>query len=238
MGRHARPTLRTLRDDLKVSVPWDEPFVDLDVPLIREVERVAPHSPLGQKRIIGIEDTMIYRVRTSDWRGATWLESAEDIIWLVAAGPRRDGDREDFYNHVSALHERKRLLPDDDDRRKWRAEEGLRWVDQLSSDLTLLVNQTRLLAGQEHTGVLCGDIEATVLRTNSGQPAEWWLGLRFESLPDWLPERQATEIISALAAEMVGASDWELRNAWAYPKPGAWLVIWLGREAYPPIPPR
>ena len=45
-----------------------------------ELRRVAPTSPTGQKRILSIDHPLVYRIRVSSERGATWLDEPRSIV--------------------------------------------------------------------------------------------------------------------------------------------------------------
>jgi hypothetical protein len=85
-SRRARPTVRSLIDDLGIELPGlDIDLGDLDHPLLEEARRLAPTSPQGQKRILAIDHPLVYRIRVSDYRSVTWVDEEHDIVWLCAA---------------------------------------------------------------------------------------------------------------------------------------------------------
>ena len=68
-GRRARPTIRCLIEDLHRELPdIDVDLGDIDDSMLEEARRVAPTSPLGQRRILSITDRMVYRIRHSEMR--------------------------------------------------------------------------------------------------------------------------------------------------------------------------
>ncbi|HEY2318025.1 MAG TPA: hypothetical protein VGH67_06980 [Solirubrobacteraceae bacterium] len=78
------------------------PTVDVDLgstehPLMEEARRVAPAAPRGQKRILAIDQPLVYRLRHGRWRGATWLEHEAARFWLLAGALRAAGARGDDY---------------------------------------------------------------------------------------------------------------------------------------------
>lgn len=140
----ARPTLRCLREDLKIPLPpvnW--PLDEIDHPLVRKAaEHFAdPDSP--HERIRAIDDEVLFKVKVQRWRGAVWIEA--NLPWLVAGGQREDGSTDDFYAalETSATTARARynaehtpalttttyteyLLPAREDDLRYRAEEAAR----------------------------------------------------------------------------------------------------------------
>ncbi len=62
-----------------------------------------------------------YSLHSGRLRGATWYDSADDIVWLVAAGMHRSGERGDAYPYVLELEKKGHLAPTEDDRIATRA---------------------------------------------------------------------------------------------------------------------
>src|ERR1700676_5720534 len=93
--RRGRPTIRFVTDDLGVGLPdLGVDLGDLDHPFLDELRRIAPTSPDGQKRILSIAHPLVYRIRVSSERGATWADDGHSIVWLCAVH-RREQDSDD-----------------------------------------------------------------------------------------------------------------------------------------------
>ncbi len=126
--RRARPTIRCLIEDLGIELPGlDTDLGELDDPWIAELHRIAAMSPTGQKRILAINYPLLYRLRLSSERGATWLDE-DGVVWLCAVRRREEGSDDDAFAWFAELHQDGRLLPTDDDRLRDRAEEAVRSV--------------------------------------------------------------------------------------------------------------
>jgi hypothetical protein len=111
-NRRARPTIRCLTEDLDLELPrLDVDLGELDHPWLDELRRTAPTSPTGQKRVLAIAHPLIYRLRVSSSRGATWVDEEHSIVWLCAAGRREEGSDEDAFAWFADLHTRGALLP-------------------------------------------------------------------------------------------------------------------------------
>lgn len=131
--RRARPTIRCLVHDLGEDLPGlDVDLGDLEHALLDELRRVAPNSPTGQKRILSIDHPLVYRIRVSSHRGATWVDEqvvddeARVIVWLCAAHRREAGSEDDAYVYFASLHASDELLPDGDDRLRDKAVAAIR----------------------------------------------------------------------------------------------------------------
>ncbi|WP_214108477.1 hypothetical protein [Acrocarpospora catenulata] len=95
-----RPTLRVLRDDLKLSFPSAQiPLDTMSHPLLDKASDQFTDPGAAQERIRVIDDVVLFKVKVQRWRGAVWIDDpeAEVSTWLVAAGTREDGSSDDFY---------------------------------------------------------------------------------------------------------------------------------------------
>lgn len=98
-----RPTLRTLREDLKLPLPSArKPLDELDHPLLVKARELFRDDETGHERIRSIDDEILFKVKVQRWRGAVWtdkdLDLDLDLPWLIAAGQREDGSLGDFYS--------------------------------------------------------------------------------------------------------------------------------------------
>jgi hypothetical protein len=159
--RRARPTIRCIVNDLDIELPGiDVDLSGVDHPLLDELRRIAPESPTGQKRILSIEYPMVYRIRVSSHRGATWVDEraidgeARVIVWLCAAQAREAGSLEDAFAYFAALHASNDLLPDADDLLRDKAEAAIRLFTGLSRDLISLLERALAAKATEQTANL------------------------------------------------------------------------------------
>jgi len=99
MGR-ARPTLRCLREDVKLALgSADQPIDEIDHPLLTKTNEQFADPATAHARIVAIDDQLLFKVKIQRWRGAVWLDgpNVDAGVWLVAAGWREDGAVADFY---------------------------------------------------------------------------------------------------------------------------------------------
>jgi hypothetical protein len=145
----ARPTVRCLREDLQLAVPpVDEPLDETDHLLLATANEQFAGPNTSRERIRAVDDNVLFKVKVHRWRGAVWLE--EELPWLVAAGERESGSPDDFYaalaaevtaarkgynaEHARALKTSAYsdyLLPNADDRERYRLEAGARFMRRL-----------------------------------------------------------------------------------------------------------
>lgn len=132
---------------------------EIDHPVFAHAKRIwqAGNDP-KLERISSIDDNIFFKCKPNvPLRGAMWLEkNAKDKAWLVAAGPRSEGSRGDFYEALQSTCARNlararisrsnfklgkntysdHLLPEDDDRKRLELERNLTLV--LEADQKIL----------------------------------------------------------------------------------------------------
>ena len=140
-SRRARPTIRCLTEDLGFEVPGlDVGMGDIEDGWLDELRRIAPASRQGQKRILAIAQPMVYRLRVGSFRGATWVDEGNGIVWLCAVHRREQDFDDDACAWFAGLHANGRLLPSQDDRLRDRAEAVIRLQRGLTAGLLQLVD--------------------------------------------------------------------------------------------------
>lgn len=177
-SRRGRPTMRCLVDDLDIELPpLNVDLGELDHPFLRELRRIAATSPQGQKRILSIAHPLVYRLRVSNERGATWLDDSKAIVWLCAAQRREDDSDDDAYQYFAQLHANGALLPNADDDLRDRAEVALRLHRLLTTDLISLVDQALAHVGDELRADLGDLLPCRVLVLEADGLQEIWCAL-------------------------------------------------------------
>lgn len=195
-----RPTLRALREDLRLPLPpLDQPLDEIDHPLLAKARAQFTTDGTGHERIRVIDDEIVFKVKIQRWRGAVWLDA--HIPWLIAAGIREDGSGDDFYQALARDAQTARarynaentkpiggktyiahLLPTDDDHKRHRLEAGIRLVRRLIiviRDLTC----GSLHDGHEHAADLSGFRLGIVVRADDGH--ETYVAVKITgSVPD------------------------------------------------------
>jgi hypothetical protein len=152
-----RPTLRCLREDLRLGdPPINEPLNEIDHPLVRKANEHFADPAGPRERIRSIDDVVLFKVKVQRWRGA--VQDASDPSWLIAAGLREEGSRDDFYDAFATAAKTARTrynaehsapiksdtycqawLPTVDDHDRYRAEAGARLLRELRATVHRLV---------------------------------------------------------------------------------------------------
>lgn len=228
-SRRARLTIRCLVDDLGLELPGlDVGLGEIDDLFLNEVRRLAPTSPRGQKRILAIDHPLVYRVRVSDYRGATWVDEERDIVWLCAARRREDGSEADAYRFFEDLHRRGKLLPTDDDYLRDRAEAAIRLQRGLTSELLALVDQALATPGSECRQDLGNWLPCRVLVLESDGVQEIWCALGTRAVDGMGVRPQLRDLLFAALEHHVAPALFEPRTDWPTGPVGWSEVVALG----------
>ena len=215
ISRRARPTIRCLVTDLGLERPGlDVDLGEIDHLFLNEVRRLAPTSPGGQKRILAIDHPLVYRIRVSDFRGATWVDEKHEIVWLYAARRREEGADEDAYRYFQHLHEQGNLLPTDDDYLRGRAEAAIRLQRGLTAELLTLVAQALATPGTEYRQDLGDWLPCRVLVLESGGVQEIWCALGTRAIDGTGVKPRLRDLLFAALEQHVAPALFEPRIDW------------------------
>lgn len=213
--RRSRPTLRCLNSDLGLKTPTlDVDLGSLDHPWFNELRRAAPVSPRGQKRVLSIERPLVYRLRVSDERGATWVDDDRDVLWLCAVRRRETGSKDDAFVWFADLHAAGKLLPTDDDQLRDDAEKVLLLQRQLSAELHALVDEARTLPGVELTTNVAQTIPCRVLVLGDDEIDEIWCALSVRTSLGEIIRPELRDILFARLEEHLAPVTFESRSDW------------------------
>lgn len=154
MAEYCRATLRCIQDDLgdgwrdarqvreidDGNVPFHDHLAHPVLDHLRETFASGSDGALRES-ISAVHDNHFWKMRTGRWRAAVW-EDAEGTAWVCAAGLRREGDSDDFYEEFSRACESgsDAYLPNDSDRQLKRRDESHARVAEWEQ---LIVSQTR-----------------------------------------------------------------------------------------------
>jgi hypothetical protein len=213
-NRRARPTIRCLVEDLGLELPALS--VDLGAiehPWLQELGRIAPTSPTGQKRILSIAHPVVYRLRVSTERGATWLEG-DEVLWLCAVRRREDGSDDDAFEWFAQLHASGRLLPSDDDHLRDQAEEVLRLHRRLSSELLELTDRALATSGTECAADLDGWLPTRILVIRGVGVEEVWCAISVRASDGTFIRPELRDVLFASLEAHVAPAVFEARDDW------------------------
>jgi len=149
----------------------------------------------GQETIRSIHGPLpVFSLHAGRMRGATCSDRGHQVVWLLAAGIHRGGDRKDAYRVIEQLHAGGRLFPSEDDYRRLFRRRNAAAVPLIVSRMRAVTFAARDDPGRAQSVLLPGGVVASVLiepRAEQGElPAveEMWLSVTTEGLqPGWLP---------------------------------------------------
>ena len=226
--RRARPTIRCLVEDLGIELPdLSTDLGGLDEPWIDELRRIAAESPTGQKRILSIAHPLVYRLRLSSERGATWLDE-DGVVWLCAVRRREEGSDDDAFRWFAELHESGRLLPTDDDRLRDKAEDALRLFGRLRGDLFALVDGARAESGVEHEADLGGWLSSRAIVFRSGGVEEIWCAISVRASDGNFIRAETRDLLFAALEDHLSPVEFEARSDWPTGDVGWFEAVRLG----------
>jgi hypothetical protein len=213
--RRTRPTIRCLTQDLGLALPaLDVDLGQLGIPWLAELRRIAPTSPRGQKRILSIDYPLLYRLRVSTHRGATWVDEDNGIVWLCAVHRRDDDSEDDAYAWFSSLHTSGQLLPSDDDRLRDRAEAAIRLQRGLTAALLQLADDAVSQRGTELREDLGAYIPCRMLVIDSSDIQEIWCALSVRATDGTHVPDPLKDLLFAALEEHYSSAVFEVRPDW------------------------
>lgn len=228
-NRRARPTIRCLIEDLGLELTgFDVDLGEIDDLWLDELRRIAPTSPTGQKRILSIARPLVYRLRVSSFRGATWVDEEHGIVWLCAVRRREADSDDDAFAWFAELHARGQLLPSEDDRLRDRAEAVIRLQRGLAAELLNLVDDALSRRGTEMRADLGGYIPSRVLVQSGGGVEEIWCALSSRARDGNPIDDQLRNILFAGLENHFPDAIFEVRGDWPTGRLEWWEVVRMG----------
>jgi hypothetical protein len=126
-------------------------------------------SPVGQETVEGLQAAIVaYSLHAGRWRGLTWHEREEAIVWLLAGRYHRSGERDDSYPHFRGLS-RAQLLPSELDYERVFERESATFAERVLSDVRALMERCAESPGTIIEGRISQRIGARVVRDAEGQ---------------------------------------------------------------------
>jgi hypothetical protein len=232
LPRRARATIRCLLDDLRLDLPGlDTDLGEMEHPLMNELRRLAPTSPRGQKRILTIDGVLVYRIRVSTHRGATWVDDGGEgsaIVWLCASNRREDGSAADAYEQFARLHKSGRLLPSGDDQLRYRAEAAIRPHRGMTDNLLRALADADRLAGTEVRADLGDWLPCRLLIVRGDGLDEVWCALSARSSEGEFVPYENRDLLFAELERHLAPMLLEPRTDWPSGHAGWFEVVRLG----------
>ena len=174
----------------------------------------------------------MFRLRHGRWRGATWLETDADRVWLCAGAQREEGSGEDAYEIFAALHRAGRLLPDDDDRLRDELERNARIIDDAADSIPSLLADAFAHRDRDVTACFGGLVNARLHVTAPGE--EVWVAIATQATDGRFVEERLRDVLFGLVLDAAEAELWEPRMDWPSGELAWFEVARLGLRGEPP----
>ena len=228
-SRRARPAIRCLTEDLGLTPPWlDADLGELEDPWLGELRRIAPVSPLGQKRVLSIGSPLVYRLRFPAERGVTWADEEHGVVWLCAVHRRQEGSDDDACTWFAKLHTGGKLLPSGDDRLRDRAEAVIRLQRGLTAAMLRLIDEAQSRKGSELKADLGGYLPCRALVLGSGRIEEIWCALSARAADGTHVRDELRDILFAALEAHFPDAVFEARSDWPGGRADWWEAVRLG----------
>lgn len=229
-----RLTRRALDDlDLDVDTYARRPasdFVDAH-DVVRAFVQQRSQNPKGQEWTkLPVTLAPAHNLHHGRYRGLTWHDEDNDVVWLLGVGWHESGSRHDAYAVLKRRDEVDALMPDEQDYLDLEItlEETRSFVVQVSEQAPALVAQARERSGEEVRGVIAGrlgvgvQVEVVVISGEDESLEEVWIGFEMPPLPGACELPPHPEWIQVVLAAMIpvesGLENVEFGGA--FPRPG------------------
>lgn len=118
-------------------------------------ERRAATAGADPLRPTGGDRPLTVLRHSHDWRGATWFEPGQAVVWLCAcSGHHRSGQSDDAFRYIGALREDDRIWPTDDDYEALEEDRGQQFAAFVVTDAPELLAAARAGPDREHSTVI------------------------------------------------------------------------------------
>lgn len=210
-----RLTRRALDDlDLDVETYARRPASDFveahDV--VRAFVDQRSQDPKGQEWTkLPVTSAPAYNLHHGRYRGLTWQDEDNDVVWLLGVGWHESGSRDDAYTVLKRRDEAGDLMPTEQDYLdlEMTLEETRSFVVQVSEQAPALIAEARGRPGEEVHGVIAGrlgvgvQVEVVVIPGEEERLEEVWIGFGLPPLPGACELPPQPEWIQVVLAAMI-----------------------------------
>lgn len=155
-GHELRITGRCLSEDLGCA--RDAAFEDLAGRhgIVRAFRRERSSATAGPDHLgpAGGQRPLTVLRHTNDWRGVTWLDDGERVVWLCACARHRSGQPDDAFPFFRSLQATGRIWPTNDDYEALAGDRGEQFAAFVLADAPRLLAMARKAPGTEQVLVI------------------------------------------------------------------------------------
>jgi hypothetical protein len=182
-------TERCCKEDLGVDPELSLEAVAKRHQIARKFVELRTASPIGQETIRSLRGTApVFSLHAGEERGATVADAEYQVVWLLATGIHREGDRRDAYAHFKRLFDRDVLFPTEADYESLFERRNAATLPVLLSRVSATYARAREYPLQPQTVLLPGAVTLTVLVApmpgdGLAEVEQIWMALNPRSLP-------------------------------------------------------
>lgn len=155
-GHELRITGRCVTDDLGSAV--DSPFQELEGrhDIIRAFRRERSTATAGPDHLGSDRSPRPLTVlrHANDWRGVTWFDDRERVVWLCACAWHRSGQPDDAFPYFKSLQADNLILPTPDDYVALASDRGAQFAAFVVDDAPRLLAMAREAPGTEQVLII------------------------------------------------------------------------------------
>lgn len=132
-------------------------------------------DPNGVEKLQPITSNIeAYTLHAGRWRGATWHDKDDNVVWLLGVGYHRSGEASDAYPYLKQLDADGHLLPTEADYERLYELRDSTLCDVLAIHASEILEMARSNVGQEIREVLAGRFRVSVVgEIEDGLEAIW-----------------------------------------------------------------
>lgn len=235
-----RLTRRALED---LSLPVDKycaldahEFTDAHDVVSKFVEQRSA-SPQGQEATaLPVTRQTVWNLHSGRWRGLTWHDTDDDVVWLLGVGWHESSSRDDAYAVLKRRDEAGELFPTVEDFEDAEPDDIEAFLEALRETAPALMALAKATPGKEIRGLVAATVNVAllveVLVVESDKLEETWIAISLPPTPPpefVLPPEWQTYLLAALLAD---AAFEDLEWGRDFPRPGGTaanevVVSWL-----------
>jgi hypothetical protein len=210
-----RLTRRAIEDlGLTIEEHAQRPATDyMDVhPVVRAFVEQRRQDPSGQEWTrLPVTAAPAYNLHHGRYRGLTWHDEDNDVVWLLGVGWHESGSRRDAYAVLKLRDEAGTLMPTEEDYLdlELTLEQTYSFAAQVAEQAPALIEKARERPGEEIRGVIAERlgvgvvVEIVVVPGEDESLEEIWIGFAMPPLPGACDLPPQPEWINLVLAAML-----------------------------------
>lgn len=180
--------------------------------VVRTFVEQRSQDPNGQEWTkLPVTSAPAYNLHHGRYRGLTWHDEDNDVVWLLGVGWHESGSRDDAYAVLKRRDEAGDLMPTEQDYLdlEMTLEEAHSFVVQVREQAPALIAEARERPGGEVRGVIAGrlgvgvQVEVVVIPGEDERLEEVWIGFGLPPLPGACELPPQPEWIQVVLAAMI-----------------------------------